>query len=153
LQDKREENGAMELIQRYSKCFVCGDKNDIGLRVVFFHEGGKARAEYIPTPEFEGYKEILHGGIISALLDEVMIKSIIAKGIFTLTSRIDIRFKNSARTGEKLLLEGWIKENRKRLILTEGKAFKQGGKVIAVAQGTYFRVEGKIKGQLERSLD
>jgi len=143
----------MELIQRYSKCFVCGDKNDIGLKVDFFHEGGKARAEYTPTPEFEGYKEILHGGIISALLDEVMIKSIIAKGTFTLTSRIDIIFKNFARIGEKLLLEGWIKEDRRRLILAEGKAFKQGGEVIAAAQGTYFRVKGKIKEQLEHSLD
>ncbi|UCC40901.1 MAG: PaaI family thioesterase [Candidatus Aminicenantes bacterium] len=143
----------MELIQRYSKCFVCGDKNDMCLKVDFFHDGEKARAEYHPTPRFEGYKEILHGGIISALLDEVMIKAIIAKGIFSLTSRIDIRFKNFARIGEKLLLEGRIKEDRRRLILAEGKAFKQEGEVIAAARGTYFRVKGQIKEQLERSID
>jgi acyl-coenzyme A thioesterase PaaI-like protein len=143
----------MEFIQRYSKCFVCGDKNDIGLKIDFFYKDEKATAEYTPTPEFEGYKEILHGGIISALLDEVMIKSIIAKEIFTLTSRIDVRFKNLARIGEKLLLEGWIKEDRRRLILAEGKAFRQGGEVIAEAQGTYFKVKGKIKEQLEQNLD
>ena len=143
----------MELIQRYSKCFVCGNKNDIGLKIDFFHKEGKAIAEYSPTPEFEGYKDILHGGIISALLDEVMIKSIIARGIYTLTSRIDIRFKSFARTGEKILLEGWMKEDRRRLILAEGKAFNQGGELIAVAKGTYFRVKGQIKEQLERSLD
>ncbi len=143
----------MELIQRYSKCFVCGDKNDIGLKVDFFYKEGKTVAEYTSTPEFAGYKEILHGGIISALLDEVMIKSIIAKGIFTLTSRIDIRFKKSARIGEKLLLEGWIKEDKGRLILAEGKVFKQDGEIIAVAQGTYFKVKGQIKDQLQRSID
>ena len=143
----------MELIQRYRKCFVCGDKNDIGLKVDFFNEEGKTIAEYTPTPEFEGYKDILHGGIISALLDEVMIKSIIAKGILTLTSRVDIRFKNLTRIGEKLLLEGWIKEDRRRLIIAEGRAFKQNGEVIAEARGTYFRIKGEMKEQLGRSLD
>jgi len=135
----------LEFIQRYEHCFVCGDKNDIGLKIDFFYERERAKGEYTPTRNFEGYKNILHGGIISALLDEVMIKSILAKGIITLTSRIEVKFKNTAKIGEKLLLEGWIKEDKGRLILAEGKAFKQDGNIVAVAQGTYFKIKGQMK--------
>ena len=143
----------MKLIQRYSHCFVCGDKNDIGLKIDFFYEEGKAKAEYTPTRNLEGYKHILHGGIVSTLLDEVMIKSILAKGILTVTSKIDVKFKKPAKIGDKLFLEGWIKKDKGKLVLAEGKAFKQDGNMIAVAQGTYFKVKGQMKELLNRSLD
>ena len=66
---------------------------------------GKASAEFTPTKSFEGYKNILHGGILSTLLDEVMIKSIIAKEILTVTSQIEVKFKRPAIIGEKLIVE------------------------------------------------
>ena len=42
-------------------------------------------------------------------------------------------------------MEGWIKEDKGRLILAEGKAFKQDGNIVAVAQGTYFKIKGQMK--------
>ena len=143
----------MKLIQRYSRCFVCGDKNEIGLKVDFFDEEGKAKAEYIPTDNFEGYKDILHGGIISALLDEVMIKAIIAKGLITVTSEMNVKFKKPVKTGEKLFFEGEIKKDKGKIVLTKGKALKEDGSLVAFAEGKYFRVEGEMKELLDRSLD
>lgn len=142
-----------KLIQRYSHCFVCGDKNEIGLKIDFFYDQGKARAEFTPSSDFEGYKDVLHGGIISALLDEVMIKSILAQGILTVTSRMEVKFKKPAKIGEKLILEGKIKEDKGRLILTEGSAFTPSGSPIAMAKGTYFKVKGQVKELLSRRLE
>ncbi len=142
----------MKAIQRYSHCFVCGDKNDIGLKLDFYYADGKARAEFIPTRNYEGYKNILHGGILSTLLDEVMIKSILAQEILTVTSQIEVKFKKPAIIGEKLVIEGEITGERGRLILTEGKVFKEDGTVIAEARGKFFKTEGRIKDQLEKCL-
>lgn len=142
----------VKAIQRYDNCFVCGDKNDVGLKLDFFEKDGKARAEYTPTKNFEGYANILHGGILSTLLDEVMIKSILAKEILTVTSQIEVKFRNPAIIGEKLFIEGEITGEKGRLILTEGKVFKEDGTVVAEAKGKFFRVEGAIKGRLENSL-
>jgi uncharacterized protein (TIGR00369 family) len=143
----------VKAIQRYSHCFVCGDKNDIGLKLEFYEKDGKARAEFTPTKNFEGYKDILHGGILSTLLDEAMIKSILAKEILTVTSQIEVKFKRPAIIGEKLIVEGKIAGERGRLILTEGKVFKEDGTVVAEAKGKFFRAEGSIKEQLEKCLD
>lgn len=142
----------MKAIQRYGNCFVCGDNNDIGLKLDFYEKDGKARAEFTPTKNFEGYKDILHGGILSTLLDEVMIKSILAKEILTVTSQIEVKFKKPAVIGEKLIIEGGITAERGRLILTEGKVFREDGTVVAEAKGKFFRTEGRIKKQLEQGM-
>ncbi len=140
----------MEAIPNYPYCFVCGDKNKKGLKVAFFNDNGKAKAEYTPSREFEGYKDILHGGIITSLLDEVMIQSIIARGILTFTVQIEVKFRTPAKIGEKILLEGNIVKDKGKVILTEGKAFKQDGTIIALSKGNYFRPEGERKKELEQ---
>ena len=140
----------MKTIPNYPYCFVCGDKNKIGLKVAFFYEKGKAKAQYTPTPEFEGYKDILHGGILSTLLDEVMIYSIIAEGIITITVQMEVKFKKPAKIGEKLFLEGQITEDKGKILFTEGKIFKQDGTIIAESKGKFFRAEGEMKKKIEK---
>ncbi len=139
----------MKAIPNYPYCFVCGDKNKIGLKVAFFYENGKAKAQYTPTPEFEGYKDILHGGILSALLDEVMIYSIIAQGIISVTIQMEVKFKKPAKIGEKLLLEGRVTDDKGKILLTEGKIFRQDGTIIAESKGKFFRAEGEMKKDIE----
>jgi uncharacterized protein (TIGR00369 family) len=139
----------MKAIPNYPYCFVCGDKNKIGLKVAFFYEDGKAKAQYTPTPEFEGYKDILHGGILSALLDEVMIYSIIAQGIITVTIQMEVKFKKPAKIGEALFLEGQVTEDKGKILLTEGKALHQDGTIIAESKGKFFRAEGEMKKDIE----
>lgn len=140
----------MRTISNYPYCFVCGDKNKIGLKVAFFFDEGKAKAKYTPTREFEGYKDILHGGILSTLLDEVMIYSIIAQGIFTVTIQMEVKFKNPAKIGETLFLEGQITEDKGKILFTEGKIFKQDGTIIAESKGKFFRAEGEMKKKIEK---
>lgn len=139
----------MKAIPNYPYCFVCGDKNKIGLKVAFFYEDGKAKAQYTPTREFEGYKDICHGGILSSLLDEVMIYSLIAQGIITVTVQIEVKFKKPAKIGELLFLEGQLTEDKGKILITEGKIFKQDGTIIAQSKGKFFRAEGEMKKEIE----
>jgi uncharacterized protein (TIGR00369 family) len=140
----------MKTIPNYPYCFVCGDKNKIGLNVAFFYEDGKAKAQYTPTSEFEGYKDILHGGILSALLDEVMIYSILAQGILTVTVQMEVKFKKPAKIGETLFLEGWVTGDKGKILLTEGKIFKKDGTIIAESKGKFFLAKGEMKNEIEK---
>lgn len=142
----------MKAIPNSPYCFVCGDKNNKGLNVRFYSSEGKAKAEYTPKREFEGYRDILHGGIISTLLDEVMIQAIIAQGILTFTTQIEVKFKKPARIGEKLLLEGEIIEDKGKFIVTKGEIAKEDGTIVAVSTGKFFKATGEMKSLLEQSL-
>jgi uncharacterized protein (TIGR00369 family) len=54
-------------------CFLCGHQNSYGLQLDFVAEGETLRTRWVAEKRFQGYAEVLHGGIISAVLDEVMI--------------------------------------------------------------------------------
>ncbi len=140
-------------VKAYSHCFVCGEKNSTGLRVKFYSDGKIAKAEYEPTEQFSGYKNIFHGGVMAALLDEVMIKTVIANDLVAVTTRMSLSYKRPARVGEKILLQGEIVENRKKIVKTKGEARNSEGELLAEASGEFFIVEGELKEKLLESLE
>ena len=143
----------MELIRRYSNCFVCGDKNESGLKVDFFYDQGVAKAEFIPDERFQGYKDILHGGIISSLLDEVMIKAVIAKGLLVVTVEIEVKFLKPVRIGERLFLEGKVIKEKEKIFVAEGKVWNSKGERVATGKGKFFKVKEEMQEVLEENLE
>jgi len=53
-------------------CFVCGEINAAGLQTRFFVEDGVVKAELAPRTHHCGYPNVLHGGVVAAVLDECM---------------------------------------------------------------------------------
>ena len=143
----------MKPMKRYPQCFVCGDKNPIGLNIPFYVKDDRVVAEYTAGHHFEGYKNILHGGILSALLDEVMIRSVLARGIFSLTSEINVKFKKMVEIGDKLFLEGRMIEDRGRILLAKGKITNQKNEVVAEGEGKFFKAEGEVERSLAENLE
>jgi len=143
----------MELIRRYSNCFVCGDRNESGLKVDFFYDQGVAKAEFIADERFQGYKDILHGGIISSLLDEVMIKAVIAKGLLVVTAEIEVKFLKPVRISERLFLEGKVIKEKEKIFVAEGKAWNSKGERVATGKGKFFKVKEEMQEDLKESLE
>ena len=58
-------------------CFVCGQENSGGLQARFRTnpEAGRAECRLVIPSTFQGWQGMVHGGIISALLDEVAIQA------------------------------------------------------------------------------
>jgi len=88
-------------------CFVCGRDNPLGLRARFTadREAGEVRAEVsIPEP-FNGYPGVAHGGVVTALLDEAMARSVLLEGGFDdllVTARLEVAFRRPTPTGTPL---------------------------------------------------
>ena len=74
-------------------CFACGSKNPIGLKLNFNTKNEKTIASLNLGKNYEGYKGIVHGGILSTIIDSVMLKCLFSDGFNALTARMDIRFK------------------------------------------------------------
>ncbi|SYZ74038.1 Thioesterase superfamily protein [Candidatus Zixiibacteriota bacterium] len=143
----------MQEIARYSGCFVCGDKNQIGLQARFYFREDKAISEYTAQKNFEGYSGVLHGGITAALMDEVMIKALLARGIFAMTVELTVNFHKAVVVGQKLLLEGSVDKEKGRLFVTKGEARFENGEIAATASGKYLQVREEMKVILTKSLD
>lgn len=144
----------MKEVAKYRKCFVCGDENVAGLKARFYFDGDTATTEVVADESFEGYRGIYHGGIISTLLDEVMIKALLARGIFAVTAELTVKFKRPVRTGDKVLFTGReVSSNRGRIFCTEGKAVDEDGTLYAQAAGKYIAAGPELREEIEQSVD
>ena len=143
----------MKEVAKYSGCFVCGQDNHIGLKARFFYEAGKAWTEYTADKKFEGYYNIFHGGITATLLDEVMIKALLAKDIYVMTVELTVRFHKPVYIGQKLLLSGSLEQQKGRLYITGGEVRTDDGELVASATGKYLEVKSEMKEKLLESLE
>ncbi len=121
-------------------CFVCGPENPIGLKLKFSFNGKTIKTEFISKKEHQGYLNIVHGGIISTLLDEAMVKLALAMDIPVVTAQMDIRLRKPLRVGEKIIVEAEILNNTTKLLEAYAKAITMNNILIADAKGKLVKV-------------
>ena len=143
----------MKEIAKYSGCFVCGQQNEIGLKARFYWDGEKAVCDILADELYAGYKNIFHGGIISTLLDEIMIKALLAEDIFVVTAEMTVRFKLPVFSGDKIHFEGRKKDQKGVIYLTEGRAVNQNGDLVAEATGKYIKPKSELADKLRTSVE
>lgn len=121
-------------------CFVCGPKNPIGLKLKFHFNGKSIKTQFTPKKEHQGYLNIVHGGIISTLLDEAMVKLALAMNIPAVTASIEVRLRRALNVGETINVEAEILKNTKKTLETYAKATTKNNIVIADARGKLIKV-------------
>ena len=76
-----------------SFCFGCGQNNPIGLKLNFKRDGKTARAEFTPDKRYQGWRDVVHGGIITCMLDEAVAHAAHLEGINCLTAKMVVNFQ------------------------------------------------------------
>jgi uncharacterized protein (TIGR00369 family) len=120
-------------------CFACGKDNPIGLKLIFSQEQDGVKAVFLPHREHQGFVNILHGGIISTLLDEAMANAIITAGYKAVTVRMELSFNKPTIVGTELTVTGKIELINSRLIKTSGQII-QNSQITAGANADFLIV-------------
>ena len=132
-------------------CFACGLGNPIGLKMAFYEDGeGRVVAKFTPRPEHQGYPGTMHGGIVTALLDETLGRVAIAAGRWMVTGRLNIRFRRPIPLTETLTVVGEPLKWQKRALEARGEIRLADGQVGAEATGTFLEIPpDQIEGMEE----
>ena len=123
------------LLEDDHHCFVCGMKNPDGLRIVWKTEGLVTTAEFVPDRKYQGWKGIVHGGILATLLDEAMTRLAAEVCGNALTAEMTIRYVAPARIGETLFIRGEIEDPSRKIINMKASVCDVEGKIIAHSTG------------------
>ena len=126
-------------VKRDNFCFACGKENPRGLKMDIKIDSDGACCEYKIPADLQGWQGFAHGGIISTMLDEIMVWAAAGRDIVTVTAEMRVRFRNPLPTDHTITLEGKVTDERKRLIIAQAKAFDEET-VYAEAKGKLFRV-------------
>jgi len=129
----------MKKLEDDHHCFVCGENNPNGLHLKFSIHKGKISSEFVPQKIHQGYKDIVHGGIISTIIDEAMVKAALMQGLSAITAEITVRFKNPLMVGERAVVEAAITKMNKRIIETSAKIKKSDETLIAEGHAKLLR--------------
>ncbi|MBN1435961.1 MAG: PaaI family thioesterase [Sedimentisphaerales bacterium] len=95
--------------QVHPDCVVCSPKNTQGLRLNFHSaQDGQVVAEFNFDQNYQGYPGILHGGVVSAILDGAMTNCLFAQNRVALTADLRIRYRHPVRTDQPASVRAWI---------------------------------------------
>jgi len=123
-----------------SQCFVCGRDNPKGLHIKVFYEDDWAKTRYAFSPEYQGWKGIIHGGLIATLLDEIMAYAAFKEGP-TVTIHLNVTFRQALHPNEEIEVSGRIVRKKGRKIEAEAVIKRiSDNKTIAEAEGILLRM-------------
>ena len=123
-------------------CYGCGGKNARGLQLKFSIDEAarRIRAEWTPLKEHQGYADVVHGGMIGLVLDELMGNLLWKLGRPSVTAEMSVRFLKPAHVGKPLRGEAWIASHKGRVCVMEAAAWDVAGGVVAEAKGRFVQV-------------
>ena len=121
-------------------CFACGAKNQTGLHLTFNYDNEGIWGAFVPERNHQGYKGIVHGGIISTVLDEIMARMFIDRGLKIVTVKMEVRYRKPIVVGKRLVLRAEPLPGEGKFVYAQSKVMSAEGAVLATAKGTFAQV-------------
>ncbi|GAC1652363.1 MAG: hypothetical protein NVS9B12_01680 [Vulcanimicrobiaceae bacterium] len=129
-------------------CFACGAENPIGLHLHFERAGAQSvRALVTLEPQFQGWKNIAHGGIAAMLLDEAMAHAAAAAGHRGMTASLSTRFRAPVPLQTPLEVSGQVVWMRRNVLFLRAHV-RAAGRLLVQGEGNFVS-----KGRLDDVAD
>jgi uncharacterized protein (TIGR00369 family) len=126
-------------------CFVCGESNPAGVHVRFYEMAdGSVEAHFAGQDHHQGYPGRMHGGVISAILDETIgrvIMTLRGETVWGVTAELSVRFRRPIPLGIELVAVGRLTRETTRVFEGEGQILLPDGTVAAEASGKYVKLD------------
>jgi acyl-coenzyme A thioesterase PaaI-like protein len=120
-------------------CFGCGLENDAGLGLRPYKDGEGLAAEFRPKPHHRGFSRVVHGGIVAAVLDEVITTAVaVASGSLLATVSLDVRYEAPMPTGGEFVVRAKRTGDEGSRYTGEGVVTDGDGRTIARARASFL---------------
>ncbi|MEX2447075.1 MAG: PaaI family thioesterase [Dehalococcoidia bacterium] len=138
-------------------CFACGDRNPHGLHMRFERDpdgpDGAVLCRYEPREADQGFPGVLHGGILSALMDEAMAWAMWEKSrALGVTAKMETRYRRPAEAGASLTVHAVVTEERGRRIQVEAAIAGADSSILVESSALFLRLSPEEEVRVARAL-
>ncbi|KAF5071108.1 hypothetical protein DSECCO2_215850 [anaerobic digester metagenome] len=121
-------------------CFGCSPDNPAGLQLKFTEEGEYIVARWMPKPQFQGWKNVLHGGIQATLLDEIASWLVFVKlKTSGVTSRMEVKLSKPVYTDKgELTLKARLSDMNRNIAVIDTSLSDHNGELCTTAVMHYY---------------
>ena len=116
--------------------FVSGNNTD-SMQMKPEIKNRKVYANYSFAKRFEGGPGLVHGGILSAALDDMMGYSTVIHNIFSVTANLSVNFLKPTPVEKEFELYAWVKEVDNKKVYTEA-IIQLGGEIHVESHGMFI---------------
>ena len=130
-------------------CFGCSPTNPIGLKLHFWEEGEWVYAKWTPDKWYEGYLNVLHGGIQATLLDEIADWVLIVKlGTSGVTKNLNITYLKPVFVNQgEITIRAKLVSHEGNSAITYAELMDKEGTVRSHAEIEYFAFPQEVAKQ------
>ncbi|MBI9082343.1 MAG: PaaI family thioesterase [Desulfobacterales bacterium] len=120
-------------------CFGCSPVNPHGLKMTFLAADEAVISRLSVPDHLCGWNHLVHGGVVSTILDEIMGRSAVyLLGRVILTRSMQVDFLKPVFTGKPIQAEGRVLERvSEREAKIEGRLYDTDGVLCARSTGTF----------------
>lgn len=124
-----------------NKCFACGSENPIGLRLNIRENQEGVSALIKLCPFFQGYHEVIHGGIVSTILDEMAVWASFKKGHKAVTAELNVRIKKPMFVDAEYYAFGRVSNVKYKLVMAQAEIKDTNNEIIACADVKLIKID------------
>ena len=119
-------------------CIACGPASEVGLHMHFTElpDGSVESRATVPS-RFQGWRDVVHGGIVALLLDEAMAYAAGARRIVGVTGELKMRFRKPVPTDTPLVVRGNVTWQRRGVLGVTASVGDAAGNLLASAEGRF----------------
>lgn len=109
-------------------------------------DGQIVHVRFEPKPEHAGFRQVVHGGVLATVLDELMVWACaVQTKQFAYCAEMTVRYQWPARPGEPLAGVAELLGNRRnRLYQAQAELRDEAGRIVASATGKYIPIPGNL---------
>jgi hypothetical protein len=147
--DKLEQMKELPTQSISKNCIACGTNNPEGLKMRFFTNGENVCSKVFIPESKRGWDTIVHGGVISIVMDEIMAWGAIyttRKIIFTKT--ITIEYKRPIFINSEVKVASWVEDISDREAKMKGVIFDCNNVISAESSGIFTLMSGKLAAKM-----
>jgi uncharacterized protein (TIGR00369 family) len=111
----------------HPNCRIAGSANPEGLQLKFrMIANGDIEADFACERRFQGYSEIVHGGVIAAMLDSAMVNSLFARRMNAVTAELSVRYREPVKLNLTAQVRGRVEKVTPRIYYMAADVWQDG---------------------------
>ncbi|MFR8145543.1 MAG: PaaI family thioesterase [Clostridia bacterium] len=133
--------------QRNSRmCAICGMDNKYGLKAQFYNmEDGSVMTKFKYREEHQSYPGRVHGGLITAMLDEMGLRALWAKegneDSFGVTLSLDTKYRKPVPYNAEIIGKGMVIKENSKFFVVDSQILDLEGNVLANGTIKYIKLD------------
>lgn len=125
----------------HNKCIFDELRSIIGKDLqVRFDNKGLLVADFFCHERYQGFDGIMHGGVLSALLDAAMVQCLMGHGVVAYTTRMNIRYHKPVKLKQNVTIRCEIKEVYFNKLYKLRAEMSQKRRYNVIAHANFYRI-------------